>query len=483
MPLAQAAFPRGLSIAGLPVDGLTPSEARSALEQYRLRPLRWPLQLRLGERFVYLDPEEVRLEVHLDEALAQAEETSRHWALDTPGGYLLPLGPWMTETTAGILREDIPLEVEFDEAALRGFLEDLARSYDTLSSSMRLAVLTDTAAIEALGVVSPTWSPGEPALAFLAPRPGHRLDVQGSLAPLEAALKDWRREPIRLKENEVPAPPADVSLLERVLREQIGRMPGVVGIYVRDLESGQEIGVHPGVAFSGASVVKAAIMLQVLRVLDEPPDEEVSATLSLMMVLSDNDAANLMLALAGGGDSSRGAITTTEMLLRLGLHDTCMYSPYQGDSYEGPACLDDPLPGVGVPEGWPATDPDPYRFTTPRDMGLLMAYIYACSRGEGPILEQFPREITADECQAMLELMQQNEDRQRMVAGIPAGIPVAHKSGWIEDMKADAGIVFSPGGTYVLSLFVWEQDWLEDFQGNPRIAALSWLVYTFFNPL
>ncbi len=115
-------------------------------------------------------------------------------------------------------------------------------------------------------------------------------------------------------------------------------------------------------------------------------------------------------------------------------------------------------------------------------MGRLLAYIYTCSLGRGPIRETFPDEVTAEECQAMIDLMLRNADRERLVAGIPEGIPVAHKSGWIPDMKADAGIVFSPGGTYVVSIFVWEPASLTDREGNPRIAALSWAVYAFFNP-
>jgi len=376
------------------------------------------------------------------------------------------------------------LRVEFDRGALRAFLEGLARSCEVPSSSMRLAVLSDPAAMAALGVVSPTWSPGEPVPVFLSPRPGRRLDVERSLSLVEAALGDWRRGPVRLLEVEVAAPPADMALLEQALLEQVRRTPGVVGVYVRDLRTGQEIGIHSQVLFSGASVVKTAIMLAVFRSLDKPPDRVVAGALQAMMVFSDNDAANRLLALIGGGVSADGAEAMTETLVRLGLHRSCMYSPYWGGHCEGPDCLAQPWPGVVVPaEGELVTDADPCRFTTPSDMGLLMTYLYQCSRGEGRILETFAGEITVEECGDMLELMQQNDDRQRMVAGLPSGVRVAHKSGWIEDMKADVGIVFSPGGAYVLSVFVWEKNWLEDAVGNPRVAALSWIVYSFFNPL
>jgi hypothetical protein len=130
----------------------------------------------------------------------------------------------------------------------------------------------------------------------------------------------------------------------------------------------------------------------------------------------------------------------------------------------------------------PVTDPDPWLQTMPREMGWLLRHLYDCGQGQGLLLELFPEAITQEKCQDMLDLMAQNADDSRMVAGLPEGIPCAHKSGWISDMKADAGIVYSPGGTYIFSVFAWEEGSLSDAQGNPRISALSWISYSFFNP-
>jgi len=269
-----------------------------------------------------------------------------------------------------------------------------------------------------------------------------------------------------------------MALLEEVLREQVAGMPGVVGVYVQDLEGGREVGVHDRVIFSGASVIKIAILLQTYQVLDAPPQGAVARDMWAMMVYSDNAAADRLLVLAGGGDGVRGARRMSEMLGRLGLEHSFMRDTYG-----------EVKPAGGRPGGraapWgqePTTDPDDLLQTTPRDMGRLLAYIYGCTQEKGPILETFPGQVTAEECREMVDLMLQNADRERLVAGLPEGIPVAHKSGWIPDMKADAGIVFSPGRDYVVSIFVWERGSLTDSEGNPRIAALSWVVYSFFNP-
>jgi hypothetical protein len=62
---------------------------------------------------------------------------------------------------------------------------------------------------------------------------------------------------------------------------------------------------------------------------------------------------------------------------------------------------------------------------------------------------------------------------------------VAHKHGWTEsplDSLGDAGVVFSPAGDYVLSIFLWngrEMDWVPT---SGLVADLSRAVYNYFNP-
>jgi beta-lactamase class A len=280
------------------------------------------------------------------------------------------------------------------------------------------------------------------------------------------------------------------------------------------LETGAEIGVQDQVVFSGASVIKIAIMLQVYRVMDDPPAGIVAQDLWGMMVHSDNDAANRLMAFGGDGNASAGAQAMSDMLAQLGLVHSYMRGPYgssrprdQQSPEEGQEApgegqqtpeegqeapgegQESPQGNNGRPAGRafprmqePVTNPDPWLQTTPRDMALLLHYLYDCGQGESSLLELFPGEITQEECRDMLNLMAQNADDNRMVAGLPEGVPCAHKSGWISDMKADAGIVYSSGGTYIFSAFAWEEGSLSDAQGNPRIAALSWISYSFFNP-
>jgi hypothetical protein len=46
---------------------------------------------------------------------------------------------------------------------------------------------------------------------------------------------------------------------------------------------------------------------------------------------------------------------------------------------------------------------------------------------------------------------------------------------------SDAAIVFTPGGDYVLNVFIYDIDRLDFDQGNRLIARLSQTVYNFYN--
>lgn len=119
-------------------------------------------------------------------------------------------------------------------------------------------------------------------------------------------------------------------------------------------------------------------------------------------------------------------------------------------------------------------------------MGQLYRMIDECARGEGVLLEKFEL-LNPDRCQEMLDLLAENADDTRMVAGIPDGVRVEHKSGWIEHTQADAGIVRSPGGDYVLAIYVYKPlgdqwAWPDEVLGG-AIADVSRLVYTAYNPI
>ncbi|WP_322807288.1 serine hydrolase, partial [Thermanaerothrix sp.] len=73
-------------------------------------------------------------------------------------------------------------------------------------------------------------------------------------------------------------------------------------------------------------------------------------------------------------------------------------------------------------------------------------------------------------------------------AGLPEGTQIAHKHGWVTDPRdglihtiSDAGIVYTPGGNYVLVIFLYHPVQLLFDPANLLIANLSQAVYNFYN--
>ena len=128
------------------------------------------------------------------------------------------------------------------------------------------------------------------------------------------------------------------------------------------------------------------------------------------------------------------------------------------------------------------TKPDPYMQTTPLDAGLLLEMIYQCSHGGGALMVAYPGDLAIDECNQMIEWMSTNRIDSLVEAGVPVGTRVAHKHGFTGDTHADAALVFSPGGDFVLVVFLYHPQWLEWEESAPLIADIATATYNYFNP-
>jgi beta-lactamase class A len=130
------------------------------------------------------------------------------------------------------------------------------------------------------------------------------------------------------------------------------------------------------------------------------------------------------------------------------------------------------------------TDPDIYSQTTPLDMGMLLTDIYNCAQtGGGTLVAVFPGQINQSGCQQMIQYLQEDKLGSLIQGGVPEGTIVAHKHGWDENLTqySDAGIVYTPGGNYVLTIYVYNPGGGNWAVVSPMYAELSRAVYNFFN--
>jgi beta-lactamase class A len=133
------------------------------------------------------------------------------------------------------------------------------------------------------------------------------------------------------------------------------------------------------------------------------------------------------------------------------------------------------------------TDPDIYNQTTPSEIGMLLEDLYQCAQTGGSALNAvYPGQLTQNECQEMISHLIKNRLPVLLTAGLPEGTPIAHKHGWVSNNGVintigDAGIIYTPGGNYILVTFVYQPDQLVWEQASELIAQLSQAVYNFYN--
>lgn len=316
-------------------------------------------------------------------------------------------------------------------------------------------------------------------------RPGYTLDIAASVQPAADALNSILHRDADLVIRTQPAPAASIDQLAGLIQGRIKDFKGNAGIFLKDLQTGKEVRVNSDTAYSGISIMKIPIMVEVYRKLGQPPDVETYRLLTETLgAESGNFTANLLLRQIGDGDSYAGVARLTASMRYLGLVNTFMATPYDQKDVTPPAVA---TPANSRKDVW--ANPDPYMQTTPEDVGVLLEMIYQCSQGGGALMVAYPGAFTSDECRQMLDIMKKNiiADAEGIPTllrgGLPPGTPFAHKHGWDFDTRCDVSIAFTPGGDFVLAVYVnTPQAWVEWDVANGIMVDVARAAYNYFNP-
>lgn len=239
--------------------------------------------------------------------------------------------------------------------------------------------------------------------------------------------------------------------------------------------------MQPNIAFSSWSTVKIPVMVSAFRYLEEPHPQEYLDLMEEMIEQSENSSTDdLAMAVI---DSNLSPLMVTEDMQKLGLENTF----WAGHFYVGAPQLQRFDTPANQREDID-TDPDTYNQTTPAEMGMLMEDIYQCAeRGGGALIAAFPDEITQQECRLMTTYLARNQIAVLIQAGVPSGTTVAHKHGWANENDGlihtigDTALIYSPGGDYVLTIFVHHPVQAVFDPVNALFAELSRATYNFFN--
>ncbi len=436
-------LPPELAVADATVEGMTLDQVLATLESAYLQ----PVQLSYQGRPLLLAPDtvEFRLDREATRAVIEAAVAGRN-SLQGFLAYLLrrPFPPVAV----------MPV-VQYSPNRLDRFLERVAQQYDR--------------------------PPQEPvplpeALAFRPGQPGYELDREASRARVEAALLSVFNRQAELVVRVSDAPPLRMKHLEEMLRALLANFDGIPSVFVKDLQTGEELDINPDVAYAGLSVLKIAVMLETYRALDGLPDVEQTKLLTETMIESGNFTANLLLReVIGNGDAYQGVENLTASMRYLGLVNTFMAAPYDEVA---------PVPAIVTPANSRTdlnTNPDPYMQTTAREMGLLLEMIYQCSRGGGALMVAYPGAFTPEECQQMLEIMAGDRTGSMIEAGLPPGTPFARKTWLGRRYTRRCGHRLQSGGDFILVVYLYRPGWLEWEISNPLISRIATATYNYFN--
>jgi beta-lactamase class A len=442
-------LPAGLTVAGVDVGGLSRDQAAALLTS---RYLDAEVILYHGEQSIAINPsDDAEFKLDLDTMLNQADfqrDQQDFWA-----------GFWGFLWQRPIEVEMVELRATHNPASLQRTLETIATSFDNPAQPPQ---------------------PVPATLSFQYGEPGVRTDVTASIDEVVSALyRPTRREAhLTLRASDAQRP--EIALLGNLLVNHIqnARFQGVTSVFILDLGTGEEVRIEAGQAMSGIDLLKVPIVVEAFRLLDnEPTPTQLGLITDTLTTTEPEGAIALLNMIAGQENPHLGAQLTTESLWRLGLRNSFIATPY-AQPERGVVTYD--TPANNSPDR--VTNPDSAIQTTAEDIGTLLAMLYYCAEtGGGALRAAYPVELTQAECQQIITLMQQNRIGSLIEQGVPPDTPVAHRHGWSGDTHADAGIIFSPGGDYVLVEIFHQPDWLPWDQSSPLMADISRATYNYFN--
>ena len=252
-------------------------------------------------------------------------------------------------------------------------------------------------------------------------------------------------------------PPASVRRMDadlhRVVETTLGDQAEHYGVVVLRLSDGRSAQINPDNVFYAASLFKLPVMVEVYH------QAAIGAlTMDELLVVTEGAAEYDLGTLS---HEVGEAVPISQLL-----EETITYSDNVAAivllGRVGAANADETLAALGLDHTSVQTDDIP---TTAADMARLLELL-----GRGQVVDPVSSE-------AMLALMRRQGINDRIPEGLPAGVPVAHKTGNWDNATHDVSVVFAPHGAYVLAVLS-DLPWV-----NEGIIDLSRALYRYFEGL
>jgi beta-lactamase class A len=285
----------------------------------------------------------------------------------------------------------------------------------------------------------------------------------------------------------------------RLLGEQVRAIAmahhGDIALFAQNLKTGETVAISPDMPVQTASVIKLAILYEaleqvrsgkahfddkitlskadqvqgsgVLLFFDAPLSLTLKDVLTVMIVMSDNSATNLVI-------DHLGLENIDARIAKLGLKDTYLYKK-----------VFMPVPaGVVMPA-------DQKKFglgkTTAREMAMVMTKIARCELAEPGGQTQAD---DAKLCQVALKMLHVQFYRSaipRYLDGMPGATSdsIANKTGSLDAVRNDVAAISTKNGIVVISVFTFnnkDHSWEAEQEGELTIAKLARAIIQTWSP-
>ncbi|MBI5566636.1 MAG: serine hydrolase [Chloroflexi bacterium] len=342
---------------------------------------------------------------------------------------------------------DVPAVIGYSDERLRAELAALATRFDR--PALPPQPVTSTMTLQ-------------------AGQPGYQLNIVASIAPIETALQSAAERTVDLIVDDQPAPPITLDQLSRLFQARLTTFDGAAGIFVKDLRTGGELSLNANTPYAGGGVLKLPMLIEAYRQYESPWPAALTQWMTTTLRTEASTApADEVLTILGNGDAAAGANKVTASMTALGLKATRLPQPFTPP-------VSATLPVEAVIQ------------TTPAEIGVLLEMVYQCRQGGGALLVAFADAFTPEKCAALLDELAQHSPADvpsLLRGGVPDANEVLHRPGGTASARADAALVTSPGGDYVLVVFLSAEGRELDWNGvNPIFNDLAKATYNYFNP-
>ncbi|MDO4338677.1 MAG: serine hydrolase [Eubacteriales bacterium] len=227
---------------------------------------------------------------------------------------------------------------------------------------------------------------------------------------------------------------------------------GTWSVYVCNLlkDSDGAINDHP---MQAASLIKLFIMGAVCENYDvlaqQHGTDSLDSNLNSMITVSDNEAANTLVNWLGGGDDAAGMAAVNAFCQKHGYSNTSMgrlllQSNESGENY-----------------------------TSVSDCGHFLKEIYRQSNGtESGSLAR---------AENMYYLLKMQERRNKIPANLPEGVHVANKTGELDTVENDAGIIYDTAKGIDLVVCFMSEGLTDTAAAQSSIAENARCIYGYYN--